>query len=96
MLAVSFESVFVIAPQMWVYEKTWPGGAKPYRAFVSVPGHEYSSFDAPQYRAILLRGIAVGVTDGRTMYNLPGPFLYLGSAVWFGILFMITDGTLRS
>ncbi|MBI2947839.1 MAG: ThuA domain-containing protein [Verrucomicrobia bacterium] len=57
-LATSFQSVFVIAPQIWTYEKTWDGGSKPYRAFVSLPGHEYVSFNTPHYRAILLRGIA--------------------------------------
>ncbi|HYT60725.1 MAG TPA: PVC-type heme-binding CxxCH protein, partial [Haliangiales bacterium] len=57
-LATSFHSVFVIAPQMWTCEKTWDGGTAPYRAFVSIPGHEYTSFQAPHYRAILLRGIA--------------------------------------
>lgn len=57
-LATSFQSVFVIAPQLWTYEKTWSGGSQPYRAFVSLPGHEYTSFQTPHYRAILLRGIA--------------------------------------
>ncbi|HUR44346.1 MAG TPA: ThuA domain-containing protein, partial [Candidatus Saccharimonadales bacterium] len=57
-LATSFHSVFVIAPQLWTYEKTWDGGSKPYRAFVSIPGHEYASFNTPQYRTILLRGMA--------------------------------------
>src|SRR3954467_1759633 len=57
-LATSFQSVFVIAPQLWTYEKTWDGGSKPYRAFVSIPGHEFTSFNTPQYRTILLRGIA--------------------------------------
>src|SRR2546423_336184 len=57
-LATSFHCVFVIAPQMWTYEKTWEGGAVPYHAFVSIPGHEYASFQTPYYRAILLRGIA--------------------------------------
>src|SRR6266487_1851411 len=57
-LATSFHSVFVIAPQLWTYEKTWEGGSAPYRAFVSIPGHEYASFQTPQYRAILIRGIA--------------------------------------
>jgi len=64
-LATSFESVFIIAPQLWTYEKTWEGGARPYRAFVSLPGHEYDVFNTPHYRAVLLRGIAWagGVTD---------------------------------
>jgi len=57
-LATSFHSVFVIAPQLWTYEKTWEGGSTPYRAFVSLPGHEYTSFQTPHYRSILLRGIA--------------------------------------
>lgn len=57
-LATSFENVFIIAPQMWTYEKTWEGGRAPYRAFVSLPGHEYVSFNTPHYRALLLRGIA--------------------------------------
>ncbi len=57
-LATSFHSVFVIAPQLWTYEKTWAGGSAPYRAFVSIPGHEYDIFNTPHYRAILLRGIA--------------------------------------
>jgi putative membrane-bound dehydrogenase-like protein len=57
-IATSFESVFVIAPQLWTYEKTWPGGTAPYRAFVSLPGHEYAVFNTPHYRVILLRGIA--------------------------------------
>ena len=57
-LATSFHSVFVIAPQIWTYEKTRPDGTQPYRAFVSLPGHEYDVFNTPHYRAILMRGIA--------------------------------------
>ncbi len=45
-------SVYDIQPQMWMYEK----GS--YRAFVSIPGHNYSNFSRPNFRAILLRGIA--------------------------------------
>ncbi|MEO6246937.1 MAG: PVC-type heme-binding CxxCH protein, partial [Opitutaceae bacterium] len=45
-------------PQMWTYERTIAGGTKPYRAFVSLPGHRYENFNRPNYRAILLRGIA--------------------------------------
>ncbi len=45
-------------PQMWTYERTIAGAAKPYRAFVSIPGHRYENFSRPNYRAILLRGIA--------------------------------------
>jgi putative membrane-bound dehydrogenase-like protein len=57
-LASSFHTPFVIAPQMWVYERALEGGTQPYRAFVSIPGHEYTSFNLPHYRAVLLRGIA--------------------------------------
>ena len=57
-LATSFHTVFVIAPQLWTYEKTLEGGSAPYRAFVSLPGHEYASFQTPHYRALLLRGLA--------------------------------------
>lgn len=52
-----FPSVYDIVPQMWVYEKTLEGG-QPYRAFVSIPGHNHTTFSLPHYRAILLRGIA--------------------------------------
>ena len=51
-LATSFHSVFVVAPQMWTYEKD------NYRSFVWLAGHEYESFDKPHVRALILRGIA--------------------------------------
>ena len=51
-------SIFDIQPQMWTYEKTVEGGRAPYRAFVSIPGHWYENFNRPNYKAILLRGIA--------------------------------------
>src|SRR3954466_14088547 len=51
-------NVYDIQPQIWTYERTVVGGAKPYRAFVSIPGHYYENFNRPNYRAILLRGIA--------------------------------------
>ncbi|HEX5222731.1 MAG TPA: PVC-type heme-binding CxxCH protein [Verrucomicrobiae bacterium] len=57
-LATSFHNVHIIAPQIWTYERTIPGANTPYHAFVSLPGHEYSSFNTPQYRTVLLRGIA--------------------------------------
>ena len=34
---------------------------------------------------ILLRGISIGITNGRTLYDLPAPFLYLGNAYWLGL-----------
>lgn len=57
-LATSFHNVHIIAPQVWTYEKKWQDSTTPYRAFVSLPGHEYDVFQTPHYRAILLRGIA--------------------------------------
>src|SRR5882672_9038554 len=57
-LATSFQSVFVIGPQLWTYEQNWEGSTTPYRAFVSLPGHEYDSFNTTHYRVLLLRGIA--------------------------------------
>jgi putative membrane-bound dehydrogenase-like protein len=57
-LATSFHNVHIIAPQIWTYERTMENGTAPYRAFVSLSGHEYASFNTPHYRAILLRGIA--------------------------------------
>lgn len=51
-------SIYDIQPQMWTYEHTAQGGSSPYRAFVSIPGHLYENFNRPNYRAILLRGIA--------------------------------------
>ncbi len=51
-------NIYDVQPQMWTYERTVAGAAKPYRAFVSLPGHRYENFNRPNYRAILLRGIA--------------------------------------
>jgi type 1 glutamine amidotransferase len=51
-------SVYDIQPQMWTFERTAEGGRAPYRAFVSIPGHLYENFNRPNYRAILLRGLA--------------------------------------
>lgn len=47
-----FPHIYDIIPQMWTYEKD------NYRAFVSIPGHQWKSFELPHYRAVLLRGIA--------------------------------------
>lgn len=45
-------SVYDIQPQLWTYQKDQ------YRAFVCVPGHNYVNFARPNFRAVLLRGIA--------------------------------------
>ncbi len=34
---------------------------------------------------ILLRGVTIGLTNGRTLYDLPAPFLFLGNARWIGV-----------
>jgi simple sugar transport system permease protein len=34
---------------------------------------------------ILLRGVTIGMTNGRTLYDLPEPMLYLGNARWVGL-----------
>jgi uncharacterized protein len=57
-LATSFHNVHVIAPQIWTREGRFEGGTTPYRAVVSLPGHEYDVFNTPQYRTVLLRSIA--------------------------------------
>ena len=51
-------SVYDFQPQMWTYERPLTAGAAPYRAFVSIPGHLYETFNRENYRSILLRGIA--------------------------------------
>jgi simple sugar transport system permease protein len=53
---------------------------------------------------ILLRGISLGLTNGKTLFDLPEPFLYLGTAEWLGIpvsiwlagiLFLVAGSFLR-
>ncbi len=51
-------NIYDVQPQIWTYERTAEGGARPYRAFVSLPGHLYENFNRANYRALLLRGIA--------------------------------------
>jgi simple sugar transport system permease protein len=34
---------------------------------------------------ILLRGVTLGITNGKTLFDLPSEFLYLGTAKWFGV-----------
>jgi type 1 glutamine amidotransferase len=46
-----------IAPQMWTWEHTVPGG-QPARAFVWMQGHTYANFANYQLQRTLLRGIA--------------------------------------
>ena len=46
-----------LIPQIWVYQNQLEGG-RPYRAFVSLLGHHFSTFSSPHVRGVLLRGIA--------------------------------------
>ncbi len=46
-----------LIPQIWVYEHQLDGG-QPYRAFVHLLGHHFSTFSSPHFRAVVLRGIA--------------------------------------
>jgi simple sugar transport system permease protein len=34
---------------------------------------------------ILLRGVTLGITNGKTLFDLPSEFLYLGTAKWLGV-----------
>jgi simple sugar transport system permease protein len=34
---------------------------------------------------ILLRGVTLGITNGKTLFDLPSEFLYLGSGKWMGV-----------
>lgn len=59
--------------QIWTYEKDG------YRAFVSIPGHLYTTFERPNYRAILLRGIAwAGKLDQLDQFCTPDEIKALG------------------
>lgn len=45
-------SIYDIQPEVWMWEKD------AYRAFVCIPGHYYANFNRPNFRAMILRGIA--------------------------------------
>ncbi len=54
-------SVYDTCPQLWTHEspaEDAPFKDKTARSFVSIPGHNWSTFELPHFRAILLRGIA--------------------------------------
>jgi type 1 glutamine amidotransferase len=55
--AATAAAIPTLIPQMWVYHGQLPGG-QPYRAFVSLLGHHFSTFASPHVRGIILRGIA--------------------------------------
>jgi type 1 glutamine amidotransferase len=47
-----------VVPQIWTYEHTLPGANASARAFVWMQGHNYSNFENPTIKTMLLRGIA--------------------------------------
>jgi type 1 glutamine amidotransferase len=50
-------AIGTLIPQIWVYQNQLEGG-RPYRAFVSLLGHHFTTFESPHVRAVVLRGIA--------------------------------------
>jgi len=44
-----------------------------------------NAFIATLAMLILLRGVTLGLTNGKTLFNLPGAFLYLGTARWLSV-----------
>jgi simple sugar transport system permease protein len=44
-----------------------------------------NAFMATLAMLILLRGITMGMTDGKTLFSLPEEYLYLGTASWLGV-----------
>ena len=50
-----------------------------------VVGLRLNAFIVTLAMLILLRGVTLGITNGKTMFDLPSEFLYLGSAKWLGV-----------
>jgi simple sugar transport system permease protein len=44
-----------------------------------------NAFMATLAMLILLRGVTIGLSDGKTLYNLPESFVYIGTKSWFGV-----------
>lgn len=44
-----------------------------------------NAFMATLAMLILLRGVTIGLSDGKTLYDLPGSFTYIGTKSWFGV-----------
>jgi type 1 glutamine amidotransferase len=55
--AATAPAIGKLIPQIWVYQNQLAGG-QPYRAFVDLLGHNFTTFSSPHARAIFLRGIA--------------------------------------
>ncbi|MFT3873570.1 MAG: ABC transporter permease [Nocardioides sp.] len=50
-----------------------------------IVGLRLNAFMATLAMLILLRGITIGLSDGKTLYDLPASFTYIGSASWLGV-----------
>lgn len=50
-----------------------------------IVGLRLNAFITTLAMLILLRGVTIGMTNGRTLYDLPPPFLFLGNAHWLGL-----------
>lgn len=55
--AAALPAIGRLIPQVWVYENQLEGG-QPYRAFVHLLGHHFSTFSSRHFRGVVLRGIA--------------------------------------
>ena len=59
-----------LIPQVWTYQNQLEGG-QPYRAFVDLMGHHFSTFADPRARPLFLRGIAWAGSATRTCSPRP-------------------------
>lgn len=53
-----------------------------------------NAFIVTRAMLILLRGITLGLVSGRTLFDLPDSFLYLGQATWIGVPVSLWVGAL--
>lgn len=44
-----------------------------------------NAFMATLAMLILLRGVTIGLSDGKTLYDLPESFVYIGTSTWLGV-----------
>jgi type 1 glutamine amidotransferase len=72
------DAIGTLIPQMWTYERTIDGGT-PYRAFVSLLGHHFTTFADSHVRGILLRGIAWAGRRRVDLLTTPAEETALGS-----------------
>jgi simple sugar transport system permease protein len=46
---------------------------------------ELDAFIVTLAMLILLRGVTIGLSKGQTLYDLPGPLIYVGTSSWIGV-----------